>query len=66
MCWVNLMVEEGIEFVIGVVVGIDVIFVELWEEYDFIVFVIGVGNVCDILFVGCDVVGIYFVVLYLL
>ncbi|MBA5791085.1 glutamate synthase, partial [Escherichia coli] len=62
---VNLMAEEGIEFVTGVAAGTDVTFAELREEYDSIVLATGAGNARDIPLAGRDAAGIHFAVPYL-
>lgn len=73
------MQVEGVIFCIGVLVGdwdenskiINfskecVMFVELCEQFDVVVFVGGSEMLCDLLVLGCELNGIYYVMEFLL
>lgn len=62
---INLMKEEGIEFVTGVNVGTDIKANKLLKEYDVVILACGAGNPRDIKAEGRDADGIYFAVDYL-
>lgn len=62
---INLMKEEGIEFVTGVNVGTDIKANKLLKEYDVVILACGAGNPRDIKAEGRDAEGIYFAVDYL-
>ncbi len=62
---INLMKEEGIEFVTGVNVGADIKANKLLKEYDVVILACGAGNPRDIKAEGRDAEGIYFAVDYL-
>lgn len=62
---VNLMKEEGVEFVTGVNVGVDVKAGKLLKEYDSVVLACGASNPRDIKVPGRDAKGIYFAVDFL-
>ena len=62
---INLMKEEGIEFVAGVNVGTDIKANKLLKEYDVVILACGAGNPRDIKAEGRDAEGIYFAVDYL-
>ncbi|EUJ47679.1 glutamate synthase subunit beta [Paenilisteria rocourtiae] len=62
---VNLMAEEGVEFVTNVEAGKDITMAQLKQEYDSIVLATGAGNARDVKLPGRDAKGIYFAVDYL-
>lgn len=62
---VNMMKEEGIEFITGVNVGKDVKAAKLQKEYDRIILACGAKNPRDINAPGRDAKGIYFAVDFL-
>lgn len=62
---VDLMREEGVEFVCGVNVGVDVSAEKLLEEYDAVVLACGSKTPRDIAATGRDSTGVYFAVDYL-
>ncbi|MBC6310083.1 glutamate synthase subunit beta [Listeria sp. FSL L7-1582] len=62
---VNLMAEEGVEFVTNVEAGKDITMAQLKEEYDSVVLATGAGNARDVKLPGRDAKGIHFAVDYL-
>lgn len=62
---VNLMAEEGVEFVTNVEAGKDITMAQLKEEYDSVVLATGAGNARDVKLPGRDAKGIHFAVNYL-
>ena len=62
---VNMMKEEGVEFVTGVNVGKDVKAAKLLKEYDSIVLACGASNPRDIKAPGRNAAGVYFAVDFL-
>jgi len=62
---VNLMREEGVEFITGVDVGADRKAVRLLKEYDSVVLACGASNPRDIKVPGREAKGIYFAVDFL-
>lgn len=56
---INLMKEEGIEFVTGVNVGTDIKANKLLKEYDVVILACGAGNPRDIKAEGRDAEDIY-------
>ncbi len=62
---VNMMKEEGIEFITGVNVGKDVKAAKLQKEYDRIILACGAKNPRDINAPGRDAKGVYFAVDFL-
>ncbi len=62
---VNIMKEEGVEFITGVNVGKDVKAAKLLKEYDRIILACGAKNPRDIKVPGRDAKGIYFAVDFL-
>ena len=62
---VNLMEEEGIEFVTNANIGVDITAEELLQKYDRVVLCCGASNPRDINAPGRDAKGIYFAVDFL-
>ncbi|EUJ26904.1 glutamate synthase subunit beta [Listeria cornellensis] len=62
---VNLMAEEGVEFVTNVEAGKDITMAQLKKEYDSVVLATGAGNARDVKLPGRDAKGIHFAVDYL-
>lgn len=62
---VNLMAEEGVEFVTNVEAGKDITMAQLKTEYDSVVLATGAGNARDVKLPGRDAKGIHFAVDYL-
>ncbi|KGL46176.1 glutamate synthase subunit beta [Listeria sp. SHR_NRA_18] len=62
---VNLMAEEGVEFVTNVEAGKDITMAQLKAEYDSVVLATGAGNARDVKLPGRDAKGIHFAVDYL-
>lgn len=62
---INLMKEEGVNFVTNANVGVDVKAAKLLKEYDAVILACGAGNPRDIKAEGRDAEGIYFAVDYL-
>lgn len=62
---VNLMKEEGVEFMTGVNVGVDIKAAKLLKEYDSVVLACGASNPRDIKVPGRDAKGVYFAVDFL-
>ncbi len=62
---INLMKEEGVEFVVNANVGKDIEASKLMKEYDRVILACGASNPRDIKVPGRDAKGIYFAVDYL-
>ncbi|EUJ23378.1 glutamate synthase subunit beta [Listeria grandensis FSL F6-0971] len=62
---VNLMAEEGVEFVTNIEAGKDIPMAQLKAEYDSVVLATGAGNARDVKLPGRDAKGIHFAVDYL-
>ena len=62
---INMMKEEGVEFVTGMNVGKDIKATKLLKEYDSIVLACGASNPRDIKVPGRNAAGIYFAVDFL-
>jgi len=62
---VNLMKEEGVAFITGVNIGVDIKAAKLLKEYDSVVLACGASNPRDIKVPGRDAKGIYFAVDFL-
>ena len=62
---VELMKQEGVEFITGVNVGVDITAEELKKKYDAVVLCCGASNPRDINAPGRDAEGIYFAVDFL-
>ena len=62
---IEIMKAEGIEFITGVNVGVDIKAAKLQKEYDCVVLCCGASNPRDIKAPGRDAQGIYFAVDYL-
>ena len=62
---VNVMKEEGIEFITGVNVGVDIKAEELLKKYDRVILACGASNPRDIKVPGRESKGIYFAVDFL-
>ncbi|WP_239256560.1 glutamate synthase subunit beta [Listeria ilorinensis] len=62
---VNLLAEEGVQFITGVAAGIDISVGELKEQFDAIVLATGAGNARDVHIPGRDAKGIHMAVPYL-
>lgn len=62
---INVMKEEGVKFITGCNVGVDVKSAELLKEYDRVILCCGAKHARDIKAAGRDAEGIYFAVDYL-
>ena len=62
---INVMKEEGVKFITGCNVGVDVKSAELLKEYDRVILCCGAKHARDIKATGRDAEGIYFAVDYL-
>lgn len=62
---INVMKEEGVEFITGVNVGKDIKSAKLLKEYDRVILACGAKNPRDIKAAGRDAKGIYFAVDFL-
>ncbi len=62
---VNVMKEEGVEFITGVNVGVDIKAEELLKKYDRVILACGASNPRDIKVPGREANGIYFAVDFL-
>lgn len=62
---INIMKEEGIEFITSINVGKDIKAVKLLKEYDRVILACGAKNPRDIKVAGRDAKGIYFAVDFL-
>ena len=62
---INVMKEEGVKFITGCNVGVDIKSAELLKEYDRVILCCGAKHARDIKAAGRDAEGIYFAVDYL-